>query len=110
MNYIENGASTTGKDAKIKFSVELPVALNPRDPVGLVLLQNAETSVTLTVDVATLANAYKLNATNTDQVVFKSMKVVPMVESFNIPPIPEAFPDISTLKLVSSKSDTFAGN
>ncbi|CKE76060.1 Uncharacterised protein [Streptococcus pneumoniae] len=110
MNFIENGASVEGKDAKIKFSVELPVTLNPRDPVGLVLLQNAETSVTLTVDVAQLANAYTLNASNTDQVLFKSMKVVPMVETFSIPPIPEAFPDISTLKLVSSKSDTFAGN
>ncbi len=110
MNYIESGASAEGKDAKIKFTVELPVTLNPRDPVGLVLLQNAETSVTLTVDVATLANAYVPNKSNADEVLFKSMKVTPMIEAFNIPPVPQAFPDISTLKLVSSKSDIFAGN
>lgn len=110
MNYIENGASAEGKDAKIKFTIELPVTLNPRDPVGLVLLQNAETSVTLTVDVETLAKAYVPNQSNGDEVLFKSMKVVPMVETFSIPPIPQAFPDISTLKLVSSKSDTFGGN
>ncbi|AGT13371.1 minor head protein [Bacillus phage Wip1] len=110
MNYVENGASPEGKDAKIKFSVELPITLNPRDPVGLILLQNPETSVTLTVDVETLAKAYSLNASNADQVLFKSMKVTPMLEAFNIPPVPQAFPDISTLKLVSSKSDTFSGN
>ncbi|HDR7881812.1 TPA: cytoplasmic protein [Bacillus cytotoxicus] len=110
MNYIENAASVEGKDAKIRFSVELPVTLNPRDPVGLILLQNAETSVTLSVDVDKLENAYVLNKSNNDEVLFKSIKLVPMVETFSIPPIQEAFPDISTLKLVSSKTESYPGN
>jgi hypothetical protein len=110
VNYVENTSSVAGKDNKIKFQVALPVTLNDRDPVGLVLLQNEETSVTLTVDVARMQDIYNLNASNGDEVTFKSMTVTPLVETFSIPPIKEAFPDISVLKLVSAKSDTFSGN
>ena len=110
LNYVENTASVAGTDAKIKFTAALPVTLNDRDPVGLVMLQNEETSVTLTVDIAQLKEAYSLNASNSDDVVFKSLKITPVVETFSIPPIKEAFPDISVLKLVSAKADTFSGN
>jgi hypothetical protein len=110
MAYVENTATTSGKDARIKFTVELPVTLNDRDPVGLILLQNSETNVQLTIDIDKLQNAYTLNASNNDQVTFKSLKITPMVVTFTIPSIPQAFPDLSVLKLVSSKSDTFAGN
>lgn len=109
LNYVENTASTGGTDAKIQFTVEIPVCLNPRDPVGLILLQNDETSVKLTVDVDQLQKAYVLNPTNADSVTFKSMTVTPMVETFSIPPMKEAFPDISVLKLVQSKADMFSG-
>ena len=110
MNYVGNAASAGGVDNKINFTIELPVTLNPRDPVGLVLLQNETTQVTLTVDVDTLAKAYSLNTGNADAVTFKSLKVTPVIETFTIPSIPQAFPDLSVLKLVSSKADTFAGN
>ncbi|PEI99654.1 cytoplasmic protein [Bacillus wiedmannii] len=110
MNYIETSANETGKDAKIQFSMEMPVTLNPRDPVGLVLLQTGESAVTLTIDVDKMEKAYKLNASNSDAVLFKTMKITPMLETFSIPPLPQAFPDISALKLVSSKGTTFAGN
>ena len=110
LNYVGNTASAGGTDNAIQFTIELPVTLNPRDPVGLVLLQNETTQVTLTVDVDTLAKAYALNAGNADVVTFKSMKITPVVETFTIPSVQQAFPDLSVLKLVSSKSDTFAGN
>ena len=110
MNYVENAASGAGTDAVIDFVLELPVTLNDRDPVGLVMLQSDELSVTLTIDVAQLQNAYALNGSNNDIVTFKSMSITPVVETFSIPPIKEAFPDISVLKLVDSKADTFAGN
>jgi hypothetical protein len=56
-----------------------------------------------------LANAYNLNAGNGDIVAFKEMNITPMVETFSIPPIPQAFPDISILKLVSAKRDLYSG-
>ncbi|AAP12354.1 MULTISPECIES: hypothetical protein [Bacillus] len=109
MVYVENKSSTGGTDAKINFTIPIPVSLNERDPVGLFLLQNAETNVKLSVDVDELKKAFKLNVTNNDRVDFKSMKITPMLETFTIPPMPEAFPDISVLKIVHSKADLFSG-
>ncbi|MGE6604862.1 cytoplasmic protein [Lysinibacillus fusiformis] len=103
-------SSASGNDQRIKFLVTLPVTLNDRDTTGLILLQNPETNVQLQVDIAKMQDAYKLNASNGDTVTFKSLTVTPMVETFSIPPIQEAFPDISVLKLVSAKANTFAGN
>jgi len=108
MAYVENAATAGGKDAKIKFRLELPLTLNDRDPVGLILLQNQETNVQLTIDVDTLTKAFA--PASGDTVTFKSMLITPLVETFSIPAVPDAVPDISVLKLVSSKSDTFAGN
>lgn len=102
--------SAGGTENRIKFQVMLPVTLNDRDTTGLILLQNAETNVQLSIDIAKIADAYNLNVSNGDTVSFKSMTITPMIETFSIPPIPEAFPDISVLKLVSSKANSFAGN
>lgn len=110
VNYVEKAASAAGVDNHIKFTVELPVTLNDRDPVGLVMLQNINTSVMLTVDVATMANAYALNAANGETATFKSMTITPVLETYTIPPSQDAVPDVSVLKLVSSKTDQFAGS
>jgi hypothetical protein len=110
MNYVGNTASSSGTDNTIKFTVELPVTLNDRDPVGLILLQNNETAVTLSIDIDTLAKAYNPNQSNGETVTFKSLAITPVLETYTIPPVPDAMPDISVLKLVNSKADTFAGN
>src|SRR3954462_12137767 len=107
--YVENIAAAGGHDNKIRFTIDLPITLNERDGVGFILLQNDESVITLTCDVSTLAQAYTLNAGNGDAVTFKNMQITPMIETFSIPPIAQAFPDISVLKLVSSKSDIFQG-
>ena len=107
--YIENVASAGGTDNKIKFTLPIQVSLNPRDPVGLILLQNEETNVTLTIDVDVLANAFELNAGNGDIVAFKDMTISAMVETYSIPPIPQGFPDISILKLIAGRNDVFNG-
>ena len=107
LNYVENVATTAGKDNEIQFTLPIPVSLNDRDPVGMVMLQNNTSNVNLTVNVETLANAYKLNPSNNDQVVFKSMSITPVIETFSIPSIPGGQPDMSVLKLVQSKSDIF---
>lgn len=107
--YVENLATGPGKDNKIHFTLNIPVTLNQRDMVGLVLLQNDESSTTLSVDVDVLANAYTLNVGNSDVVTFKDLTITPMLETYSIPPIKEAFPDISVLKLLSSKKEIFQG-
>jgi hypothetical protein len=110
MNYVENGASAAGVDNRIKFMVELPLTLNDRDPVGLVMLQNPTTNVVLSVDVDALAKAYVLNGANGETATFKSMTITPVLETYTIPPAENAIPDVSVLKLVSSTSQMFAGN
>lgn len=107
VNYIENAASVGGVDNTIRFSVELPVTLNDRDPVGLLMLQNQETNVQLKIDVDQLVKAYKPAAGDT--VTFKSFKVTPVLETFTIPSIKEAFPDVSVMKLVSDRQETLQG-
>jgi hypothetical protein len=110
MNYVGNTASAGGTDNRIKFMVELPLTLNDRDPVGLVMLQNPTTNVVLSVDVDTLAKAYVLNAGNGESATFKSMSITPVLETYTIPPSENAIPDVSVLKLVSSTTQMFAGN
>lgn len=105
--YVENIAAAGGHDSQIRFTLPIEVTLNQRDQVGFLLLQNDESVVTLTIDVSTLSQAYVLNAGNGDAVTFKNMKITPTLETYSIPNVPQAFPDLSVLKLVSSKSDIF---
>ena len=107
MAYVENKASSAGTDNKIKFDIHLPITLNERDAVGLVLLQNEETSVTVSIDVGEFKNAYKLKGG--ESVTFKSFEVTPLVETYTVPPTEIARPDLSVLKIVQSKGDTFKG-
>ncbi|MFD9950929.1 hypothetical protein [Nonomuraea sp. NPDC059022] len=108
LSYIETAASTSGKDARIKFQVALPLTLNQRDPVGLILLQNEETTVSLQIDTARAQDAYQL-ATG-DTVTLKQLKITPTIETFSVPSVPQAMPDISVLKLVNEKGEQFTGN
>ena len=52
-----------------------------------------------------MAQAYTLQGGDT--VTFKNMKITPTLETYSIPNVPQAFPDLSVLKLTSSKSDIF---
>jgi len=83
------------------------VALNDRDPIGLVLLQNEGTVVTIVVDVD---SASKLLADASGYTVeLVSMSITPVVQTFTIPIDPEALPDLSILKLVHSMRKEILG-
>lgn len=108
MNYLPDMvASVAGTDNTFKFTMELPVTLNPRDPVGLILLQNDQTNVTLTADLVNGAEIFNSPAGYVISVQSVDMSVA--TETFSVPPIDEAFPDISVLKLVSSRLESFVG-
>lgn len=77
----------------------LPCTTNPRDPIGLILLQNDQTNVTLTID---LANASEIGlASDVSKVDIKVM-----TETFSIPANANAYPDLSVLKLVNGRTDS----
>lgn len=110
MTQIGNIASAGGTNNTIRFTIPIETTLNQRDQTGYVLLQNDESLVQLQVDVSTLAAAYSLNGGNNDIVTFSSMTITPTLETYSIPNIPNAFPDLSVLKLVSSVSNIFQAN
>lgn len=102
--------SPEGDDTNITLFYELPVCMNERDtPQGLILLQNAETNVTLSVDTATGGDII-----NGDDAGFtcelKEVKITPVTETFSLPAVQEAFPDLSILKLTNGVSHSFMGN
>lgn len=101
-------ASSAGTDNTFKFTVELPVALNQRDAIGLILLQNEATQVTLSIDIANGADIFENQEGYT--VDIQSVEISPSTETFSVPAIEQAFPDLSVIKLVNSKTETFAGS
>lgn len=104
----ENAASAAGAANVLRFILDLPIALNDRDPVGLILAQNQETTVTVSVDfddadvLLSSLTGYTVTASN--------VSVTPIIETFSIPPVPEALPDLSILKLTQELNEiTVAG-
>ena len=97
-------SSAGGVDNIVRFGLELPVMVNPRDPVGLVLLQNEETLVTVNFTVGTRADLAPDAAGFT--YVLSNIRVTLLSDTFTIPVVHEAFPDISILKLVHERTET----
>ena len=93
----DNVITQTG--ARVCF--ELPLTLNSSDPVGLVLLQNGETSVNLSGEMVALGDIFSGIGTFTGV----TMTVTPMLETFTIPTAKEAYPSLSVLKLVNSRQE-----
>lgn len=84
-------------DLDYYFRLELPLTLNERDTQGLIMVQNAQTLLTVAVDIADRVN---------NQTV-ESVEIKPELITFSIPPIKEAIPDLTVLKIVDSRKETF---
>lgn len=102
------GASASGVDNTVRFLLDLPLTLNDRDPIGLVLTQNQETTVTITLDIDKADTLVKDTAGFT--LDLKNIVITPMVETFSVPALAEAFPDLSVLKLVMSTRQAISGS
>jgi hypothetical protein len=96
-------ASAAGTDNTVRFIVDLPITVNQRDPIGLILLQNEETLATVNISLADIASLAPAAAGFT--FVLSDIKVTLLADTFTIPAVPEAFPDLSVLKLVQEKTE-----
>lgn len=85
----------------IALNYHLPVTTNPRDPIGLILLQNDQTNVTLNIDLGMLSET----GAESDCTLNK-VEVMVMAETFSIPANANAYPDLSVLKLVNGRKDS----
>ena len=77
----------------------LPCTTNPRDPIGLILLQNDQTNVTLSVDLGLGAECDLENDP-------AKVEVKVMTETFSVPAHQNAYPDLTVLKLVNGRKDS----
>ena len=101
-------ASPTGAENEISFHVELPVTTNDRDTMGIILLQTQDMLCTLNINYAN-GNAMVDNAAGYEvQISEISTKV--LWESFSVPGTPLAYPDISVMKIVNSRTEMFTGS
>jgi len=107
LGLVADAAADGGADNVCRISAELPITLNERDPIGIILLANEETVITVTIEFNELsslaADATGFTFTTT------GISISPMVETFSIPAIAQAFPDISILKQVQSKRKNVPG-
>lgn len=105
-------ASASGTENDISLIYELPVCMNERDtPQGLILLQNAETNVTLSVDTGTGGDIILPTEDKTGFTTeLVSVKIKAFTETFSIPAVQEAFPDLSILLLKNGVNHSFMGN
>lgn len=102
---LQSGAG--GVANTFRFLAELPIAVNDRDPVSLFLLQNEEVTVTVTVE---FDDADVVLSTLTGfTVAMSSLSVTPVIETFSIPPVAEAFPDLGMIKLVNRQKEAISG-
>lgn len=108
---IENATYSRGSDdfvieegnIKYYFRLEIPLTLNDRDPVGLVLAQNKQTLINFNIDIADKVSMKSIS----QHYPVKSVKITPEIVSFSVPEDANAFPDISVIKTVDSRSEAF---
>lgn len=108
-------ADTSNKVVDVAFCLEMPLTLHEGSTTGLVLLQNSETVVQLSADVGTQADISNIakvvsgSAKKIATATLQSVEIAPSLVTFTIPSITQAFPDLSVLKLVSSRKESFVG-
>jgi hypothetical protein len=106
LDVLQNVVSAGGTTDKVSYMLELPITLNDRDPVGLIMLQNEQTVTTLSVDCGYLKDIM----TDTDITISDiNIQITPVIETFSIPLIPDAIPDYSVIKLVNEQIENVVG-
>lgn len=96
-----DGRSVVASGA-IDLSEYFPLALNSRDPLGAILLQNEDTQLRLEVEVAALtalANDYTA----------LSLTVVPELDIFTVPTDPKDWPSFDFAMTISEESQSVSG-
>lgn len=105
---LEAGIDAEHGDYDFEFVLDIPLTLNYRDPVGLILAQNGETSIDLICDFDNLSNLVvgdEYSGGISYNGVYKNVKITPMITSYSIPADTRAFPDLSVLKVVDSRNE-----
>lgn len=87
-----------------EFFIPLNIALNERDAIGLILLQNNSTLVNLKLD---LSSGNIIQNSADYYTTIDTVEVEPMIETFSVPIDDRAKPDLSVIKMVQSTKHSF---
>jgi len=103
----KTSSSSTGTANRVQMILDLPLTLNDRDPAGLILLQAPDIMVNVNVTMGTCLS--DLAATTTGfTATLSNATIQPIIETFSIPGVEYAEPDLSVIKLVHSRIETIA--
>lgn len=97
----QNNARSAVTAAAFNLDMFLPIAINMRDPLGLILLQNEQTLLTLNIDWnadANVATGATVTAT-----------AVPYIELFTVPVDPQDFPPINIIHQILEDQQAISG-
>lgn len=110
INTIGTTVSSAGTVNKVDFWLELPITLNERDTVGLILLQSDSTNINVEIDCGRLSDV--LTQTDSDVVLDSDqITITPIIDTFSIPVNnPDAIPDYSVIKIVNEQSENTVSN
>jgi hypothetical protein len=93
-------APAPGAADTVNFTLELPLSINDRDTIGMLMLQNRESNVSIDIDCGSFLDIM----TDADIVVSPfSIQITPIIETFSIPQDPDAVPDYSIIKIVNER-------
>lgn len=95
-------ASSEGVTNDIKFMLDIPIGLNYRDPTAMVMVQNAETSVTVNLDIG-YANTI-IGQASGFTCDFGTINISAMATTYSIPADSRCWPDFSVLKILNSNN------
>jgi hypothetical protein len=94
-------ARNAGESGVLDLSMFFPIALNSRDPIGLIMLQNEDTQLTLEVEVAALtAVANDFSAS--------SITIQPVLDVFTVPVDPKDHPPFDFAHTITEESQVVA--
>lgn len=98
-------ASSTGAANRVQMIIDLPIALNDRDPAGLIMLQAPDVLVNVNISMGNILSDL-FSVTTGMTVALTNATIQPVIETFSIPAPMEARPDLSILKLVQGRTET----
>lgn len=98
-------ASADGTENEFAFTVQLPVTLNERDFVGILMLQSEQLTAHLRLDIGSGADMFEKVPTGYT-IDLVSVEAQPTLETFSIPADVNARPDISMLKICNDRHET----
>jgi len=100
----QNNARSAVAAAAFNLDMFIPVAINMRDPLGLILLQNEQTLLTLNIDWTADGNVVL-----TGGGTVTAATAVPYIELFTVPVDPQDFPPINIVHQILEDQQAISG-